>query len=175
MSSRRPPPGIRVVPLDRDLWEAGGRAAYAAGIATGHATFRESAPEWAEFVEGKLAEHLLAAVDDATRRCVGWACVSPAFSRCVYAGVVEDSVYVDAAVAGRGIGRLLLQALLDSADAGGLWTVESLIFPENTASLALHRDLGFRDVGVRERLGLMTYGPLAGRWRDVVLLERRVP
>ena len=104
---------------------------------------------------------------------MGWAAASATSERCVYAGVVEHSVYVDPEASGRGVGRLLLEALAASTEAAGIWTIQSGIFPENAASLALHRAAGFREVGRRERLGLMTYGPMAGVWRDVVMLERR--
>jgi L-amino acid N-acyltransferase YncA len=104
---------------------------------------------------------------------LGWVAVSPVSSRPVYAGVVEHSVYVDPAAQGRGIGRLLLAALVASTDAAGIWTIQSAIFPENAASLALHRTAGFRVVGVRERIG--RHASQGGRWRDVVFLERRSP
>ena len=98
---------------------------------------------------------------------------SPASARHVYRGVVEHSVYVDPAVHGRGVGTALLEALCAAADAAGCWTVQSSIFPENATSLLLHERHGFRRVGTRERIGLMTVGPFAGRWRDTVLVERR--
>ncbi|WP_291885710.1 GNAT family N-acetyltransferase [Cellulomonas sp.] len=164
---------ITVVPLTAAHWPDVERI-YAAGIATGHATFAEDVPTWEAFDAGKLAEHRFVAVDE-TGAVVGWVAVSPVSERCVYAGVVEHSVYVDEAVRGRGVGRLLLEALLASTDAGGVWTVQSGVFPENTASLALHAAAGFRVVGTRERLGRMTHGPRSGEWRDVVLLERRSP
>ncbi|MFE2140817.1 GNAT family N-acetyltransferase, partial [Streptomyces sp. NPDC059456] len=103
-------------------------------------------------------------------RVLGWAAVVPVSDRCAYAGVVEHSVYVHPGARGRGVGLALLTALLASADAAGIWTVQSGIFPENTASLALHRRAGFRVVGTRERIGRRD-----GRWRDVVLVERRSP
>jgi phosphinothricin acetyltransferase len=93
--------------------------------------------------------------------------------RCVYAGVVEHSVYMDPAAQGKGIGRHLLDGLADSTESAGIWTIQSGIFPENTRSLRLHRLSGFEVVGTRRRLGRMTYGPLAGRWRDVIMIERR--
>lgn len=166
------PPGFGIVPLTAELWADGGRSVFEAGIAMGHATFTEEAPDWVEFAGGKLPDHRWAAVD-AAGRCLGWAAVSPTSSRACYAGVVEDSVYVDPAAAGRGVGAALLGRLIESTEAAGIWTIEALIFPENEASLRLHRRFGFRDVGVRERKGRMTYGPQAGRWRDVLLLERR--
>ncbi|MCB2174373.1 MAG: GNAT family N-acetyltransferase [Actinomycetales bacterium] len=149
----------------------GVREAYAAGIATGHATFETEPPDWPAFDATRLPGHRWVAVDgDAV---LGWAAVSPVSGRAVYAGVVEHSVYVHPGARGMGVGRALLAALLDSTQAAGIWTVQSGIFPENTASLALHAAAGFRVVGTRERVGLMTYGPMAGRWRDVVLVEHR--
>ncbi len=112
------------------------------------------------------------AVDD-HGAVLGWVAASPVSARPVYAGVVEESVYVHPDAAGRGVGRLLLQALIASAEAAGVWTIEAKIFPENTASLSLHQTLGFEPVGVRRRLGRMSHGPHAGQWRDVILLERR--
>jgi len=145
---------------------------YAAGIATGLSTFRPAAPTWAEFDAAHLPAHRLVALDGGEVR--GWVAVSPVSARPVYAGVVEHSVYVHPDARGRGVGRALLGALLDSARAGGLWTLQAGVFPQNAASLALHAATGFRVVGTRERLGLMTHGPLAGTWLDVVLLERRL-
>ncbi len=146
---------------------------YAAGIATGHATFESAPPTWPEFDANHLPEHRLVALDDA-EEAVGWVAASPVSARSVYRGVVEHSLYVHPAASGRGAGRLLLEGLLASARAGGVWTVQGTVFPENTPSLSLHAAAGFRVVGTRERLGLMSHGPLAGRWRDVVLLEKRL-
>lgn len=106
---------------------------------------------------------------------VGWAAASGVSDRCVYAGVAEVSVYVDPAAQGRGVGRALLEALIAFTEWEGMWTLQAGIFPENEPSLALHRAVGFRVVGVRERLGRMSGGPRAGQWRDVLLLERRSP
>ncbi|GGR45449.1 phosphinothricin N-acetyltransferase [Streptomyces cinereoruber] len=142
---------------------------YRLGIATGHATFETTAPTWPEFDASRLPDHRLVAVDRAGE-VVGWAAVTPVSDRCAYAGVVEHSVYVHPDARGRGVGRALLTALLASTDAAGVWTVQSGVFPENTASLALHHRAGFRTVGVRERLGRHH-----GTWRDVILLERRSP
>ena len=164
--------GVRIEPLAAEHW-ADVERIYAAGIATGHATFEATPPTWDAFDTGKVREHRFVALDD-DRQVLGWAAASAVSDRCVYAGVIEHSVYVDPAARGRGVGRALLDALLDSAAAGGVWTVQSGIFPENSASIALHTAAGFRVVGTRERLGRMTYGPLAGQWRDVVLMERRL-
>jgi phosphinothricin acetyltransferase len=162
---------VTVVPLLAEHWPDAERI-HRAGIATGHATFEAEPPSWAEFDRTRLPGHRLVALDRAGR-VLGWAAASGVSERCVYAGVVEHSVYVDPADTGRGVGRLLLDALASSTEAAGVWTIQSGIFPENLASLALHAAAGFRVVGTRERLGLMTYGPMAGRWRDVVLVERR--
>jgi phosphinothricin acetyltransferase len=99
---------------------------------------------------------------------LGWAALSPVSSRCVYGGVAEVSVYVAERARGRGVGRLLLSELVAASERHGIWTLQAGIFPENQASIALHQRAGFRLVGVRERLGSMD-----GRWRDVVLMERR--
>jgi L-amino acid N-acyltransferase YncA len=147
-------------------------AIYAAGIATGHATFETEPPSWAAFDAAKLPLQRLVAVDPAGL-VLGWAAASAVSDRCVYAGVVEHSVYVDPAARGRGVGRLLLHALAASTEAAGIWTIQSGIFPENTPSLRLHQGAGFEVVGTRRRLGRMTYGPLAGQWRDVIMIERR--
>jgi L-amino acid N-acyltransferase YncA len=143
-------------------------AIYEAGIATRSATFETEVPPWEDWDAGHLAEHRLVAVEDG--RVVGWAALSPVSDRCCYHGVTENSVYVHPDARGRGVGRALLEQLVAAAEAAGIWTVQTGIFPENTASLELHRRCGFRVVGVRERLG-----QLDGEWRDVVFLERRSP
>jgi len=149
------------------------RAVHGEGIATGHATFEaEPPPSWDAFDAGRDPAHRLTArAGDAP--LLGWAAVSPVSVRPAYAGVVEHSVYVAATARGRGVGRLLLAALIASTEAAGVWTLQSSIFPENTASLALHAAAGFRRVGVRRRIARMPSGPLAGTWRDTVLVERR--
>ncbi|MFJ9446303.1 GNAT family N-acetyltransferase [Kitasatospora sp. NPDC101235] len=141
---------------------------YQAGIDGGDATFEEAAPAWEAFDASRLTEHRLVALHG--DRVLGWAAVVPVSDRCAYIGVVEHSVYVRPDARGQGVGLALLLALLASTDAAGIWTVQSGIFPENTASLALHAKAGFRVVGTRERLGRHH-----GRWRDVVLVERRSP
>jgi L-amino acid N-acyltransferase YncA len=141
-------------------------AIYRAGIEEGDATFETSAPDWAAFTAARLPAHRYVAITGG--RVAGWVAASAVSGRCVYAGVVEHSVYVHPAGRGQGIGRRLLGALVTSAEAAGIWTIQSGIFPENTASMALHRAAGFRVVGTRERIGQHH-----GRWRDVVLIERR--
>lgn len=153
-------------------------AVFAEGIATGHATFESAAPAWAAFDDAHLPDHRFVAVTDGPgdpgHGVLGWVAASPVSRRAVYAGVVEASLYVGAAARGRGVGRALMDALLASCEAGGVWTVQSSVFPENAGSLALHAVAGFRVVGTRERIARMSHGPLAGEWRDVVLLERRL-
>jgi L-amino acid N-acyltransferase YncA len=156
-----------IKPMTAGHWPAV-RAIYQHGIATGDATFETAAPTWAAWDAGHLAGHRLVAATDG--EVVGWAALSPVSDRCAYAGVAEVSIYVAAGAAGRGVGRALLERLVAGAEAAGIWTLQAGVFPENAASLALHRRCGFRTVGVRERLG-----KLDGRWRDVVLLERRSP
>lgn len=146
---------------------------YAAGIATGHATFEDAPPTWETFDTGKLPGQRLVAVADG--QVVGWAAASAVSERCVYAGVVEHSVYVNPAHQGRGTGLALLEALTASTESAGIWTIQSGVFPENTASLALHLKAGFTVVGTRKAIGRMTYGPLADTWRDVLFIERRSP
>jgi L-amino acid N-acyltransferase YncA len=143
-------------------------AIYQAGIDEGDATFETQAPAWPEFTAARLPGHRYVARTGAD--VLGWVAVSPVSGRCVYAGVVEHSVYVHPAARGQGVGRQLLDTLVTSTEAAGIWTIQSGIFPENTASVALHHTVGFRDVGIRERIG-QHYG----RWRDVLLLERRSP
>ena len=140
---------------------------YAEGIASGHATFQTEAPTWAEWDAAHLASPRLVA-RDARGVLLGWCALSPVSRREVYRGVVEESVYVASAARGRGVGRALLEAMVHESEAAGVWTMQAGIFPENDASLALHESLGFRVIGVRERIA--RHG---GRWRDVVLMERR--
>ncbi|MGC4885670.1 GNAT family N-acetyltransferase [Micromonospora sp. DT227] len=143
-------------------------AIYQAGLDEGNASFETTAPAWVDFDAARLPAHRYVAVVGGV--VVGWVAASPTSVRAVYAGVVEHSVYVHPAAQGRGAGRLLLDALIASTEAAGIWTIQSGVFPENTASLALHERAGFRVVGVRERPGRHH-----GRWRDVVLIERRSP
>lgn len=144
---------------------------YDEGIAGGHATFQERAPDWAAWDAGHLKSCRLVA--ETGGAVDGWAALSAVSARPVYRGVCEVSVYVAGAARGRGIGRALLAALAAESERHGIWILQAGIFPENQVSVALHRAAGFRVVGTRERLGLMTHGPMAGQWRDVLLMERR--
>jgi phosphinothricin acetyltransferase len=149
---------------------------YAAGIATGHATFASAPPNsWYAWQDRHLNEFSVVAehVGGDEAPIMGWAALAAVSGRCVYAGVAEVSIYVAPAAQGCGVGRMLLAEVIRRSEAGDLWTLQAGIFPENAASLALHRVLGFLEVGVRRGLGRMSFGPMAGRWRDVLLLERR--
>lgn len=145
---------------------------YRAGIATGHATFEAEPPSsWDRFAAGKHPGLMLVAVDGPA--VVGWAAAGPVSARAVYRGVVEHSVYVAPQSSGRGVGRLLLERLISAAELSGVWTIQSSVFTDNAVSLRLHERAGFRQVGRRERIALMKYGPLEGQWRDTILIERR--
>jgi phosphinothricin acetyltransferase len=139
---------------------------YEAGIATGNATFETEVPTWKAWDSSHLAEHRLVALRNG--EVVGWTAVSPVSDRCVYGGVVENSVYVAEAARGQGLGQRLLEALIASTETAGIWTIQTGIFPENEGSIRLHERVGFEVVGRRKRLG-----KLRGHWRDVLLLERR--
>ncbi len=148
-----------------DDWPAV-EAIYREGIATGLATFETETPSWERWDAAHRPDCRLVARDG--DRVLGWAALSPVSDRCVYAGVAENSIYIAAAARGQGIGKVLLRALIEASEAAGIWTLQTGIFPENAASLALHRSCGFRIVGIRERIG-----QLHGVWKDVVFLERR--
>lgn len=142
------------------------RDIYAEGINTGNATFEKSPPEWSSWD----ADHLRACrlVARSGGSVLGWAALSPVSDRCVYAGVAEVSVYIAERARGQRVGSRLLDALVKASEREGIWTLQAGIFPENIPSIELHKRQGFRIVGTREKLGLMN-----GRWRDVLLMERR--
>lgn len=156
---------VSVRPMTDQDWPAVS-AIDAAGIATGNATFETAVPSWEAWDRSQLGDHRLVALDGGL--IAGWASLSAVSERCVYAGVAENSVYVHADMSGRGVGRVLLDALVAGAESVGIWTVQTGAFPENVASLVLHEACGFRIVCRRERVGR-----LDGRWRDTFLLERR--
>jgi len=158
-------PQVTIEPLRPEHWPAVA-AIYATGISTGNATFETEVPTWERWDAGHLTEHRFVALrHDAV---VGWVAVGPVSDRCVYGGVVENSVYVSDEARGQGTGKLLLEQLIRSTEAAGIWTIQTGIFPENTVSVRLHERVGFGVVGRRKRLG-----KLHGVWRDVLLLERR--
>jgi phosphinothricin acetyltransferase len=146
-------------------WEAV-RQIYLEGIATGQATFEIEAPEWEQWDAAHLPFARFVARSD--EMIIGWAALSPVSRRSAYAGVAEVSVHMAEHQRGDGIGRTLLEALIAESEANGIWTLQAAVFPENLATVALHRRCGFREIGRRERIG-----KLNGVWRDTVLLERR--
>jgi len=168
-----------ILPMPPDLWPAV-REIYREGVATGNATFETELPDWEKWDSSHRKDCRLVAVepfDEDTEEVLisrnkltvlGWAALSPVSARRVYRGVAEVSVYVSAAARGRGVGKTLLQALVQESEVNGIWTLQAGVFPENTASVALHKSCGFRKVGVRRQIG-----KLGDSWRDVLLLERR--
>ena len=142
------------------------RDIYREGIATGNATFETELPDWEKWDGSHRRDCRLVARGD--EEILGWAALSAVSGRRVYGGVAEVSVYVAANARGSGVGKSLLQALIEESELHGIWTLQAGIFPENTASIALHKSCGFRKVGVRHRIG-----KLGAIWRDVLLLERR--
>jgi phosphinothricin acetyltransferase len=142
------------------------REIYLQGIAGGQATFETEAPHWEDWDANHLAFARMVARED--EQLIGWAALSPISARRAYAGVAETSVYVASDKRGTGVGRMLLQALVSESERHGIWTLQAVMFPENQASVALHRTCGFREIGRRDRIS-----KLNGVWRDTVLLERR--
>jgi phosphinothricin acetyltransferase len=139
---------------------------YEEGISTGNATFQQKAPDWEEWNNSHLQHSRIIAKDKET--ILGWAALTAISERCVYAGVAEVSVYVRDKARGKGVGKQLLEKLIEESEANNIWTLQAGIFPENIASIKIHEACGFRIVGVRERIG-----QLNGKWRDTILLERR--
>jgi L-amino acid N-acyltransferase YncA len=168
-----------IIPMQPGNWPAV-REIYREGIATGEATFEVELPDWEKWDSNHRKNCRLVALepmaDDSADllippgklRVLGWAALSPVSARRVYSGVAEVSVYVAAAARGCGVGKSLLKALIDESELNGIWTLQAGIFPENAASVALHKSCGFREVGARRRIG-----KLGESWRDVLLLERR--
>jgi len=159
---------IAIAPMTPANWERG-RAIYVQGIETRQATFETAAPDWERWDRGHFARPRLVALDGTQEADVaGWAALSPVSARAVYSGVAEVSIYVSAAARGRGVGRALLSALAAASESEGFWTLQAGILAVNHVSITLHLGCGFREVGVRERIGR-----LDGAWHDVVLMERR--
>ncbi len=141
-------------------------AIYAEGIATGVATFETNIPTYESWDKAHLQTcRLVATKDDSI---LGWAALSPVSSRCVYGGVAEVSVYVSQSSRGKGIGKQLLMHLIQQSEEEGIWTLQSGVFPTNHGSIKVHKAVGFRQIGIRERVG-----KLKGKWMDNVLFERR--
>ena len=156
---------IEIRQIKQEDWEAVSRI-YKLGIETGIATFETEIPTWEKWNRSHLIKcRNTAWLDD---QLVGWGALSPVSDRCVYRGIAEVSVYVDDNYKGKGIGTQLLQRLIDESEKEGLWTLQSGIFRENEASIRLHKKVGFREIGYREKVGKKD-----GIWYDNVLLERR--
>jgi phosphinothricin acetyltransferase len=156
---------FEITNMQADDWVAV-REIYGEGIVTGNATFETELPDWQKWDSAHRADCRLVA--RAGERIVGWAALSPVSARKVYSGVAEVSVYVASSARGAGVGKALLKKLVEESERCGMWTLQAGIFPENVASIALHEGLGFREVGVRQRVG-----KLGQAWRDVIFLERR--
>jgi phosphinothricin acetyltransferase len=156
---------MEIIPLLPEHWQSV-KTIYEGGLATGNASFQTSAPTWEEWDAAHLKHSRIVAIQN--NSVAGWAALTPVSGRCVYAGVAEVSVYIDPASSGQGLGTRLLEALIRESEKNGLWTLQAGIFPENIASLQIHKKTGFRQVGIRERIGQMN-----GIWRDTLLLERR--
>jgi L-amino acid N-acyltransferase YncA len=163
------PAQITIASLSAADWPAAARI-YAAGIASGNATFESAAPSWEQWSRGRAGyPGVLARGPHGD--VLGWAALTPTSALPVYRGVAEVSIYVDPAVFRQGVGSVLLAALIEDSERAGFWTLEAGIFPENAGSIALHERLGFELVGLRRRIGQMP----DGRWRDERLYERRSP
>lgn len=156
---------ITITPMLSEHWPEVAHI-YGLGIATGIATFEQSIPTWEQWDKAHIKTCRLIALEGDT--AVGWAALSPVSGRCVYGGVAEVSVYVHTAHGGKGIGTRLMQALITQSETEGFWTLQSGIFPENKASRELHKKVGFREIGFRERIGKKE-----GQWFNNILMERR--
>jgi L-amino acid N-acyltransferase YncA len=155
----------KITSMKPEHWPAV-REIYGEGIATGDATFETDLPDCEKWNSAHRQDCRLIARE--AEQVLGWAALSPVSARRAYAGVAEVSVYVAAAARGRGVGKTLLKALIEESEVNGIWTLQAGIFPENAASIALHKSCGFRKVGTRRRIG-----KLSETWRDVLLFERR--
>ena len=158
---------IEIIPLLELHWTEI-KTIYEQGISTGNATFQTTAPDWPEWDADHIESCRIVAIADTL--VLGWAGLTPVSGRCVYGGVAEVSVYVSEKARGKGLGTLLLKELVKRSELEKFWTLQAGIFPENAGSLRIHEKAGFRQVGIRERIGKMN-----GIWRDTVLMERRSP
>ena len=157
---------IQIIKMQPQHWQDVARI-YSEGILTGNATFQKDIPSWEEWDSSHLQNCRFIALN--TEGVVlGWAALTPVSGRCVYAGVAEVSVYVTPQYSGQGVGKMLMQQLIEASEVDGLWTLQAGIFPENIGSIRLHEAVGFRQLGRRERIGKMD-----GVWRDTLLLELR--
>ncbi len=151
--------------MEPDHWNEV-RRIYEEGLATMNATFQTTAPEWEEWDRAHIQKCRLIALDKG--EIVGWAALTPVSDRCVYGGVAEVSIYISSSARGKGIGKELLQNLIENSESNQFWTLQAGIFPENKASIKIHEENGFRIIGTREKIGQMN-----GGWRDTVIMERR--
>lgn len=158
---------VKVEKISEKYWEAIA-AIYRLGMQSRQATFETDVPTWEKWSNNKDLTASLVLLDKETNRVIGWAAISKVSNRCVYQGVGEHSVYIHPAYHRKGYGKLLLEKLIEHSEQSGYWTLQSGIFPENKASIYLHKSCGFREVGIREKIG-----KLDGEWRDIVLVERR--
>ncbi|MDH6252328.1 L-amino acid N-acyltransferase YncA [Chryseobacterium sp. H1D6B] len=156
---------MEIIPIHKDHFPEIAEI-YRQGLETGHATFETTVPTWEEWDKGKLKRSRLAAIIDHT--VVGWAALSAVSDRCVYGGVAEVSIYISNNHQGKGIGKALMQKLIEESEGNGIWTLQSGMFPENEATVALHINAGFRIIGHREKVG-----KLGDTWRDTIIMERR--
>lgn len=156
---------MEIIEMLPSHWESV-KQIYAEGIDTGNATFQTAIPTWIEWDEAHVKNSRLIAVEDTEVQ--GWAALTPVSGRCVYAGVGEVSVYVSEKTRGKGVGKKLLNALINESEKNNFWTLQAGIFPENYASIKIHEECGFRIIGSREKIGQMN-----GQWRDTLLLEKR--
>jgi L-amino acid N-acyltransferase YncA len=156
---------MQILPMLADHWPSV-KAIYEDGLETGNASFQTSAPAWEEWNQAHLLHSRLIIIIN--NQIAGWAALTPVSGRCVYAGVAEVSIYVAPEYRGQKIGETLLIALVSESEKNGIWTLQAGVFPENKASLKIHENAGFRQLGIREKIGQMN-----GVWRDTVLLERR--
>ena len=156
---------MKIIEMLPSHWESV-KQIYAEGIASGNATFQTAIPTWIEWDEAHVKNSRLIAVEDT--EVLGWAALTPVSGRCVYAGVGEVSVYVSEKTRGKGVGKKLLNALINESEKNNFWTLQAGIFPENYASIKIHEQCGFRIIGRREKIGQSNES-----WRDTLLLERR--
>ena len=156
---------MEISTLQKEDWTAV-KNIYELGIATGIATFETAAPTWEQWDNNHLALGRLVAVSN--QAVIGWAALTPISNRCIYQGVAEVSIYIHPDYRGKGIGKLLLKNLVFESEKADIWTLHSAIFRENIGSIALHKKIGFRMIGYREKIG-----KLNGIWKDNVLMERR--
>jgi L-amino acid N-acyltransferase YncA len=162
--------GYNIEPMRPEDWEQV-RVIYEQGIATENATFEPLVPEWEKWDSAHVpAPRLVVRVNG---QIAAWATLSRVSARKVYSGIAELSIYVGEKFRGKGIGDALLAALVEASEKAGFWTLQGGIFPENVVSIELHKKHGFRVLGIREKVGKMAFGELRGKWRDVVLMERR--